>query len=71
MKYTVVGVYLDDNTTGIYHLDAETAEDARMEIAARQGIDVDDAWSADETMRIPDVYHVVEVFRGHLIGGDS
>jgi hypothetical protein len=42
-----------------------------MEIAARQGIDVDDAWSADETMRIPDVYHVVEVFRGHLIGGDS
>lgn len=71
MEFTIVGIYLNDNTTDIFHLDAWSVEDARMEIKARQGIDVDDAWSADETMRIPDVYHVVEVFRGHLIGGDS
>jgi hypothetical protein len=69
MKFTTVGIYLDDLTTGVFHLDAESAEDARMEITARRGIDIDDAWSADETMRIPDCFHIVAVFPGHLVEG--
>lgn len=68
MEFTIVGIYLNDNTTDIFHLDAWSVEDARMEIRARQGIDVDDAWSADEAMRISDCFHIVAVFSGHLWG---
>ena len=68
MEFTIVGIYLNDNTTDIFHLDAASVEDARMEIKARQGIDVDDAWSADEAMRISDCFHIVAVFSGRLSG---